>query len=125
MINHKIEDCCEPEIHKEIYPISRKEFQRINSLLSIDSYEFWEDAKRERVGVQPDTSEWVFGIEFDNGAKLDWKLCFGDSNCYDDVLFQYPSGLWVDLDCSYELDSVEIDTGSNIYIVELDIQDEQ
>ena len=124
MIKHTIEDKTEPDVYKVIYPISLKEYQRVNTLLDIENYEDWDDAKREKLGIKPDSTEYVLGIRFDDGAMLDWKLCYGQHNCYDDVLFQYPNGNWTDLDCTYELDNIKIDAGSKIYIVELDKQNE-
>lgn len=123
MIKYNIEDRKTANVIEARYAIPRKELQRIRVLLDIKSFEEMDDAKREKLGIKPDSSEYIFGIEFEDGAKLDWKLCCGDNNYFDDVLFQYPSGAWEDLDCTYDLDDIEIDTGSTIYIVRLVVID--
>lgn len=124
MIKYKIEDKYRPVMHEVNIPISKKEVQRIRTLLEI-SFEGWDDDKLEKLGIIKDTGEYVFGASFDNGATLDWKLCCGDSNYYDDVLFKHPSGEWEQLDCNYEFDDIEIDAGTDIYLIKLEIKDEQ
>ena len=70
-----------------------------------------------------DSCETIFGVEFDDGAKLDYRLCCGQNNYFDEVFFQYPSGKFIDLDPTFELDDIEVDTGPDVYIVKLEIKE--
>lgn len=103
--------------------ISKEEYERVCKILDIENYEEWDDKKKEEYGIIEDDAEWILKADFDDGARLDWNLCFGSHNAYDDVRFMYPSGEWIILDCSYELDDIEIIDGNNIYIVRLDINE--
>ena len=123
MINYKVESNTSPVIHEVKYPISKKEVQRIRILLDIN-FEEWDDAKLEQFGIVKDSSEGVIGVAFNDGATLDWTLRCGTHNYYDDVLFTRPDGKEETFDCTYELDDIEIDADSDVYIVRLDIQDE-
>ena len=124
MITHKIKDRTGPMTMVATWPIKRNELYRIRMLLDIQSIEGWEDEKLERLGIVKDSVETIISVAFEDGATLDWQLCCGTGNYYDNVVFQYPDGTYTDLDCSFYLDDIEIDTGSTIYIVKLEIQDE-
>ena len=123
MIKHSLNNKNSQIIHEVKYPISKKELQRVRMLLDL-SFDGWEEDKLDKLGIVKDTSENIIGVAFNDGALLDWNLCCGQSNYYDDVLFQRPNGEWETLDCTYEFDDIEIDAGTDIYIVKLDVQDE-
>jgi len=124
MIKYKVEDKETPTTREVKYPISRKEVYRIRQLLNIQSFEDWDEEKLDKLGIVKESCEYVLGVAFDDGATLDYKLCCGEHNYYDEVLFQYPDGKYVDFEPTYELDDIEIDAGSTIYIVRLEVQDE-
>ena len=123
MIKHSLENKNSPIYHEVNFPISKKELQRVRVLLDME-FEEWDDEKLEKLGIKKDSSECIIGVYFNDGATLDWNLRCGTHNYYDDVVFQYPDGKVVELDCSYELDDIEIDTETDIYLVKLEIQDE-
>ena len=120
MIKHNLENINEPIVHEVNFPISRKEVQRIRMLLEVN-YEDWDDDKLDKMGIVKDTCESIIGVSFNDGAILDWNLCSGRTNYYDDVVFQHPNGKIVTLDCSYELDDIEIDTDTDVYLIKLEI----
>jgi len=123
MIKHSLENKNSPVYHEVNFPISKKELQRVRLLLDME-LENMDDDQIEKFGITKDSSECIIGVSFNDGASLDWVLSCGQSNYYDDVLFQYPDGKTVTLDCTYELDDIEIDTETDIYLVKLEIQDE-
>jgi len=123
MIKHILENKNSPVVHEVNFPISRKELQRVRLLLDTN-FEDMDDDKFEKFGIVKDSSECIIGVSFNDGAALDWSLCCGQNNYYDDVVFQYPDGKTVTLECSYALDNMEIDTETDIYIVKLELQDE-
>ena len=124
MIKHRLEDKNGPIYHEVKYPISKRELQRVRLLLDFKSFEIFTDEELEKFGIVKDSAEYIFGVSFNDGATLDWKLCSGSSNYFDEVTFQYPDGRTADLDPTFELDDIEIDAGTDIYVVKLEIQDE-
>jgi len=124
MIKYKIKDTKGPIIHEVVFPISKKEVYRIRNLLEIKSFEGWDAEKLEKLGIEKDSSEWVLGASFDNGASLDYELCCGDNNYFDSVVFKYPDKTELTMDCTYDLDDIEIDAGTNIYRVLLELTDD-
>ena len=123
MIKHVVDYKEEPIIHKVNYHISRKELQRIRALFSL-YYDQWNAERLSSLYIVKGTYENILSVEFDDGAMLDINLHYGDFNCYDDVLFQNSEGVSKTLDCSYDLDNIEIYTGTNIYCVTLVVEDE-
>lgn len=124
MIKHKVTGFHRPMYHVAEIELGRDEVSEIQRLLSIRNMEEMTDEELEENNCAKDTCKYIFGVEFDDGAKLDWKLCSGTNNYFDDVLFQGANSGWTDLDCTYELDNIEVDTGSDIYQVKLVITDD-
>ena len=124
MIKYKVKNEKGPTVHQVNYPISKKEVYRVRNLLEIKSFEEYSEEKLEKLGIVKCSSEYIISVAFNDGATLDWKLCCGDNNYYDEVIFQHSDGIEEELDCSYELDDIEIDAGPDIYIVTLELKDE-
>jgi len=122
MIKHKVKNTG-PTVHEVKYAISKRELYRVRNLLD-KNFADYDDEKLEKLGIIRNSSENIIGVSFNDGAALDWTLACGNNNYYDDVTFQYPSGKIEELDATFELDDIEIDAGSDVYIVRLDIQDE-
>lgn len=72
--------------HEEVIYIPTKEFDRINRLLAIESLEEMTDGELIEQGANTDCCEGIFHIEFDNGASLNFDLCSGQHNYWDDVV---------------------------------------
>ena len=124
MIKHKLtreNKLPTEEIH---VTIDREKYEEVERKLEYDHLEEWTDAQKEAIGYQEDSCETIFAVEFDDGAKLDWRLCCGQSNYYDEIFFQYPDGKFTDLDPSYEINDIEIETDNKIYRVILDLKGE-
>ena len=119
MIQHKIEGCKNPVLHVEEVELNKEEVSRIRRLLSIENMEELSEEEKQELGCKEDDCEYIFVVEFDDGATLDWKLCSGTVNYFDDVLLKLPNFGWQDLDCTFELDDIEIDAESDIYQVKL------
>lgn len=124
MIKYKVKNETGPTVHQVNYPISKKEVYRVRNLLEIKSFEDYSNEKLEKLGIVKDSSECIIGVAFNDGATLDWKICCGDNNYYDEVVFQRPDGELEEFDCTYELDDIEIDAGSDVYIINLELKDE-
>lgn len=61
-----------------------------------------------------------FYVEFDNGSSLTFDLCSGKHNYYDNVVWTSADGKTnVTLDCAYELDDIEVEIASELYIVKI------
>ena len=108
----------------EVY-ISKEEFDRVNRLLSIDSLENMTDDELIENDANTNVSEGIFYVEFDDGSSMNFDLCSGQSNYFDDVV-------WTDkedkcsifLECSYELDDIEVEINSEMYVVKIVVVDE-
>ena len=76
------------------------------------------DAELLAQGANTDIREGLFYVEFDNGATMTIDLCSGQHNYWDDVVWTSPDGKRdVVLDCNYELDDIEVEIESELYIV--------
>ncbi len=107
-------------VHEETITISISEFNRINRLLAIESLEDMTNSELLEQGANTNCCEGVFHVEFDNGASLNFDLCSGQHNYWDDVVWTSQDGKTnVVLDCEYELDDIEVEIKSELYIVKI------
>jgi len=121
MIHHKVEDNYRPKYVEEV-EINKNLFHRIKRCLDEESLEEMSDAELENWHYKKDSCELMFDVGFEDGASLTWKLCSGTHNYYDDVTFWFGDGRFVDLDCTYELDDIEVETDRAVYVVKLVIK---
>ena len=107
-------------VHKETVCIPANELNRINRLLAIECFEEMTDEEMLRQGANTNVYEGVFAVDFDDGSFLTWDLCSGSSNYYDNVVWTSPDGDEdITLDCEYELDDIEVEIESELYIVKV------
>ena len=107
-------------VHKETIRIPVEEFDRINRLLAIESLEEMTDSELIEQCANTDYHEGIFYVQFDNGASINFDLCSGSHNYWDDVVWTSPDGNRdVVLDCEYELDDIEVEIDSELYIVKI------
>ena len=106
--------------HEETIRIPVKEFDRINRLLAIESLEEMTDTELIEQGLNTDYCEGIFHVEFDNGASINFDLCSGKHNYWDDVVWTSADEKTdIVLDCKYELDDIEVEIESELYIVKI------
>lgn len=106
--------------HEETIRIPVKEFDRINRLLAIESLEEMTDTELIEQGLNTDYCEGIFHVEFDNGASINFDLCSGKHNYWDDVVWTSADKKTdIVLDCEYELDDIEVEIESELYIVKI------
>lgn len=106
--------------HEETIHITAKEFERINRLLAIESLEEMEDDELIKQGANTNYCEGIFHVDFDNGSSLNFDLCSGTHNYWDDVVWTNSDGnIDVVLDCEYELNDIEVEIESELYIVKI------
>lgn len=106
--------------HEETIRIPVKEFDRINRLLAIESLEEMTDTELIEQGLNTDYCEGIFHVEFDNGASINFDLCSGKHNYWDDVVWTSADEKTdIVLDCEYELDDIEVEIESELYIVKI------
>ena len=120
MIRHKLVHETEPTVHEKELKIKAEELRRIQALLNIPDLSECPESQLERLGGKQDDCQYLFDVTFDDGSNLTWDLCSGKTNYYDNVVFTY-NDIKEDLDCSYELDDIEIDCDTDIYIMRLEI----
>lgn len=107
-------------VHEETVTISTSEFDRINRLLAIESLEDMTDSELLAQGANTDYCEGIFHVEFDNGASLNFDLCSGQHNYWDDVVWTSADGQSdIVLDCEYELDDIEVEIDEELYIIKV------
>lgn len=106
--------------HETTIRIPASEVDRINRLLAIPSLEDMTDDELLAQGANTDEYEGIFHVEFDNGSSLNFDLCSGQHNYYDDVVWTSADGNRdVILDCEYELDDIEVEIDSELYVVKI------
>ena len=104
--------------HIETVHIPAEEFDRVNRLLDIDSLEELTDAELAEQGADTNHIEGVFHVTFDDGSSMNFDLCSGSCNYWDDVVWTSADGKCdIILDCGYELGDIEVEIESELYIV--------
>lgn len=100
--------------------IPAKEFDRVNRLLSIESLEEMTDSELIEQGANTYQCDGIFCATFDDGSYINYDLCSGSTNYYDDVVWTSADGSRdVVLDCEFELDDIEVEIESELYIVRI------
>lgn len=101
--------------------ISSEEFDRVNRLLSIDSLEELTDSELMEQDANTDQNEGIFSVTFDDGSSLNYDLCSGSNNYWDDVVWTSADGRTdTTLDCAFELDDeIEFEFESETYVVKI------
>ena len=106
--------------HEEKVYISASEFDRINRLLSIESLEEMTDSELLEQGANTDYNEGIFYVKFDNGASMNFDLCSGQHNYWDDVVWTSADGTSdIVLDCEYSFGDIEVEIENELYIVKV------
>lgn len=110
--------------HEATVSISRSEVERINRLLAIESLENMTDDELIQQGANTHYNEGIYSVVFDDGSSMNFDLCSGITNYWDDVVWTSPDGSRdIILDCGYEIDDIEVKIDSELYIVRLDIRE--
>lgn len=108
--------------HETVVHISASEFNRINRLLAIESLEDMTDGELIEQGANTNHNEGIFFTKFDDGSSINFDLCSGLSNYWDDVVWTSPDGNHdVILDCEYELGDIEVEIEGDLYVVRLSL----
>lgn len=102
--------------HIAIVEISSAEANKINMLLDILSPEEMSDEELLRVGANTHQCEGIFKVCFDNGSTLNYDLCSGTHNYFDDVVWTSA----ITLECMFELDEFEFVIDGEEYSVKVD-----
>lgn len=106
--------------HEAVVNIPTNEFDRINRLLSIESLEEMTGNELIEQGANTEVCEGIFYVEFDNGTSLNFDLCSGQHNYWDDVVWTNADKTRdITLDCEYELDDIEVEIENELYIVKV------
>lgn len=107
--------------HKATVCLPKEEFSRINRLLAIQSLE--EMTSKELLEQKANTCscEGIFCAKFDNGSVLNFDLCSGTHNYWDDVTWKSADeATEITFDCDYELsDSIEFEADGELYIISI------
>lgn len=107
--------------HEAIVHISKTEFDRINRLLGIESLENMADSELLEQGANTHHNEGIFLVRFDDGSSMNFDLCSGIHNYWDDVVWTSPDGSSdIVLDCEYALDDIEVEIHGELYIVRIE-----
>lgn len=100
--------------------LAASEFDRINRLLAIDSLEEMTATQLLEQGANTDSCEGVYLARFENGSTLNFDLCSGQHNYWDDVVWTSADGKHdVVLDCEYELGDIEVEIEGDLYCVKV------
>ena len=106
--------------HEATVHIPASEFDRINRLLAIESLEDMTDDELLEQGANTSVCEGVYRVEFDNGSVMNFDLCSGTHNYWDDVVWTSADGnIDIVLDCEYELGDIEVEIESELYVIKL------
>lgn len=107
-----------PTVYEKTVMIDAEEYDRINRLLAIPSLEDMTDEELLEAGANTNQNEGVFRVGFGDGSSLNFDLCSGLSNYWDDIVWTSADGRRdIILDCEYELDDIEFEEAGTTYIV--------
>jgi len=106
--------------YRETVSVSAELYDRVNRLLAIESLEEMTDQQLLDAGANTDQCEGILYVEFDDGSRLNYDLCSGQHNYFDDVTWTSPDGSHdVNFDCAYELDDMQFQIEDRLYYVEV------
>lgn len=109
--------------HIAIMRLPSDEVDRINRLLAIPSLEDMTDDELRNMGATTDGCEGIFTVDFDDGSSLNFDLCSGRHNYWDDVVWTSADGSRdIVFDCEYELDDIEFEVDGELYIVKIIVE---
>lgn len=110
--------------HKAVVSLPKDEFARINQLLSIHSLEGLSAKELEEIGAAKNACEGIFCAKFDNGSALNFDLCSGSNNYWDDVVWKSADETTdITFDCEYELtESIEFEVNGELYVVTIALE---
>lgn len=105
--------------------IPRLVYDHVNRLLSFDTpFEEMTDEEMMAAGVCDNYRDGIFTATFDDGSSLNFDLCSGESNYYDDTVWTSADGSTdVTLECAFELSDIEVEIMGETYVVNLNISD--
>jgi len=104
--------------HIQTVSIPASEFDRVNRLLAIESLEDLSDEELGKRKAGMKRAEGIYEVIFDDGSSLNFDLCSGSNNYWDDVVWTSPDGSTdIPLDCQYELGDIEFEVNSELYVV--------
>lgn len=106
--------------YEAVVDIDKETYNKVNRLLEIESLEEMTDQELMEAGANTNTHIGVYGVQFEDGSYVRYDLCSGAENYWDDVVFSNDTGDYV-IDCSYELDDMELEIEGNTYIVRINI----
>lgn len=106
--------------HEATVNISKEEYDKVNNLLKIESLSEMTDNELLAAGANTNTCVGIFSIEFDDGSRLNYDLCSGTTNYFDDVVWSNGDADIV-LDCMFELDDIEFEIYGEEYLVHINI----
>lgn len=110
--------CAAMKRFEESVMISPDEYDRINRLLSIQSLEDMTDDELLKAGANTHVNEGIFFVKFADGSSLNFDLCSGTTNYWDDVVWTSADGKRdVTFECEYELGDIEFEEDGALYIV--------
>ena len=110
--------------HTAIVKLPKQDIERINRLLSIPSLSELTDDQLRDIGAFTDATEGIFYVQFDDGSSLNYDLCSGQENYFDDVIWTSADGSRdVLLECSFELADIEFDVDEETYAVIIEQED--
>ena len=108
--------------HIATFQIQKREVERVNRLLAIPSLSEMNYVELLENGANTDQCEGIIHVVFDDGSSLNYDLCSGQENYYDDVVWTSPDGNRdVCLECTFELGDIEFSIDDDVYIVELEV----
>ena len=107
--------------YSAIVDFSAIEIRRIYRLLEIDSFENLSDKDMREYGVSEHSCEGIWRATFEDGSIMNFDLCSGGNNYWDDITWSNPNG---DVDDMIEPDYVFGDveytaSNKNTYIVHI------
>ena len=121
MIQHKINKERRTVYEEEIH-IKKETIDRIVCCLNAEDLSKMTDVQRDAWKYEMDANELIFDVDFDDGCSITWRLCSGQHNYYDEVVFWFEDDSFIELDCTYEIDDIEIEVDNKIYRVKLVIE---
>ncbi len=107
-------------IHKARVELRKDLIDKVKRFLSIKSFEEMTEKEMNVIGAEEDSCETIFSVEFDDGSCLNFDLCSGKNNYWDDVIWTSPDGKTdVMLEPTFSIDDIESTINGEEYRVEI------
>jgi hypothetical protein len=106
--------------YEETVQIKKPTYDKVNQLLDICSFSDMTDYEFESSGVRRNTCEGIYLVKFKDGSQLNYDLCSGSENYYDEIVWSKDNrDAW--FEPTFDLADMDFGVDDNEYVVHIEV----